>query len=317
MRIFIAGATGTLGLPLVRALVARNHKVFGLTRTQANGRIIEREGGSPIFADALDETALINAMRTAAPECVFHFLTAIPKNAPMRASHMNATNTLRTKGTSNLLKAAVEAGAKKIVAESMIFAYGFGDHGMALKQESDELQGREPVVWLQGIVDAIRSLEEQLIAANVRNLIQAVPLRYGLIYGSSTPSTRYAVKMLRRRLAPVVKGKSGVGSWVHIDDAVGASIAAMENGRSGEIYNVVDDEPVGFNEWMIRTARACGAKQPFSIPLWPLRLMMPYMAAVISTRLAVSNLKAKRDLGWKLNYPTYKDGIVEVAAQFR
>lgn len=314
MRIFVAGSTGTLGMPLVRALVARKHRVTGLTRSPEKTRVLEEAGAQAAVADALDPASLERAVRAAQPDCVFHLLTAIPKNAPLRASQMKATNILRTTGTTNLLKASVAAGAKRIVAESMIFAYGFGDHGEGLKTEADALREREPVVWLQETVDALRSLEEQLRAANEQNLIESVSLRYGLFYGSKAPSTEYTAKMLRWRMLPKALGARGIASWVHLDDAVSASVAAMERGRAGAVYNIVDDEPVGMNGWITEAARAFEAKPPFSIPLWLLRLMMPYMGIVFDTRLRVSNRKAKDELDWRLHYPNFREGLREAAA---
>ena len=313
MRVFVAGATGTLGMPLVRALLAQKHQVTGLTRSPEKRRVIEEMGAEAAVADALDAARLEQALRQSQPDCVFHLLTAIPKNAPLRASQMNQTNRLRTIGTTNLLKASIAAGAKRIVAESMIFAYGFGEHGADLKTEADALREKEPVAWLQETVDALRFLEDQLVAANRRNLIESVVLRYGLFYGSEAPSTEYTAKMLRWRMLPKTTGAHGIASWIHLDDAVSASLAALERGRAGEIYNIVDDEPVGMNDWITEAAGALKAKPPFSIPLRLLRLVMPYMGVVFDTRLPVGNRKAKNELDWRLQYPNYREGLREVA----
>lgn len=313
MKVFVAGATGTLGLPLVRALVARKHQVTGLTRSAEKRRTLEQLGAAAAVADALDAASLEQAVRAASPDCVFHLLTAIPKNTLLRASHMKQTNVLRTTGTANLLKASVAAGVKRIVAESMVFAYGFGDHGVGAKTECDVLRQREPESSLQETVDALRLLEVQLLTANEQRLIESVVLRYGFFYGSG-PSTEYFVKMLRRRMLPKAKGARGIAPWIHIEDAVSASLAAMERGHAGEIYNIVDDEPVGMNEWLTYAARTLKAKPPFSIPLWLLRLVSQYLATVFDTRLAVSNRKAKDELDWRLQYPTYREGLREVAA---
>jgi len=310
MKIFIAGATGTLGLPLVRALVAQNHRVTGLTRSAEKRQTLEQLGATAAVADALDKVALEGAVRAASPDCVFHLLTAIPKNA-FRASAMKQTNVLRTTGTANLLRASIAAGVKRIVAESMIFAYGFGDHGAGAKTEADVIRKREPESWLQETVDALRSLEEQLLAANEQKLIESVVLRYGLLYGSGP--TGYMVKMLRWRMVPTAKGARGVASFIHIEDAVNATIAAMERGRAGEIYNIVDDEPVGMNEWLTNAALTLNAKPPFSVPLWLLRLLVPYMAVIFETRLPVSNRKAKDELSWQLQYKSYREGLREIA----
>ena len=310
MKIFIAGATGTLGLPLVRALVAQNHQVTGLTRSAEKRHTLEQLGAAAAVADALDSEALEGAVRSASPDCVFHLLTAIPKNA-FRASAMKQTNVLRTTGTANLLRASIAAGVKRIVAESMIFAYGFGDHGVGAKTEADVLRKREPESWLQATVDALRSLEEQLLVANEQKLIESVVLRYGLLYGSGP--TEDMVKMLRWRMVPTAKGARGVASFIHIEDAVNATIAAMEEGRAGQIYNIVDDEPVGMNEWLTNAAQTLNAKPPFSVPLWLLRLLMPYMAVIFETRLPISNRKAKDELSWQLQYQSYREGLREIA----
>jgi len=312
MKVFVAGATGAIGLPLVRALIARKHQVTGLTRSAEKRLTLEQLGAAAAVADALDAAGLEQAVRAASPDCVFHLLTAIPTNTLLRASHMKQTNVLRTTGTANLLKASVAAGVKRMVAESMVFAYGFGDHGAAAKTEEDVLRHREPESSLQETVDALRSLEVQLLTANEQRLIESIVLRYGFFYGAG-PS-EYMLKMLRRRMLPTANGAHGIAPWIHIDDAVSASLAAMERGHAGKIYNITDDEPVGMNECLTYAALSLKAKPPFSIPLWLLRLISPYLATVFDTRLAVSNRKAKDELDWRLQYPTFREGLREVAA---
>ncbi len=317
MNIFIAGATGTLGRPLVRALVARNHHVTGLTRSPEKREMLKEAGATPAVADVLDTGALERVVRAAAPDCVVHALTALPKNGPLRASDMDSTNELRVTGTANLLNAAVAAGAKRIVGESMIFAYGYGDHGPALKTEADPLREKEAHAWLQPTVDAVRSLEDQLRAAHEAGRIETVALRYGLFYGAESPSTRYMLRMLRKRLLPTVRGAEGVTSWIHLSDAVAATVAAIERGCSGAVYNVVDDEPVSMNAWIRRAAEAVGAPAPWSVPHWLLRTLTPYLAAMSTTRLPVGNEKAKSELGWTPTYPTTGEGLREVAGQLQ
>lgn len=315
MKIFIAGATGTLGLPVVRALVARGHTLSGLARSPEKGHLLEEAGATPLSGDLLDTGSLSNAVHAASPDCVLHLATALPKSAPLRYSDMRKTNELRVTGTANLLQAAVSAGVQRIVAESMIFAYGFGDHGPRKLTEADRLQPREQNSELQVIVDALRTLEEQVLAASREGSIEAVPLRYGLFYGSETPSTVSMEKMIRRRMMPTATGASSQLSFIHIQDAVNATVAAVERGRAGEIYNIVDDEPLSMNEWILQTGQALGAPRPPSLPLWLLRRMMPYVAAIYTSRLLASNAKAKEDLGWQLKYPTYQEGLREVISK--
>lgn len=315
MKVFIAGATGTLGLPLVRALVAKDYAVTALTRSSEKRKVLEQAGATAVVADALNEQALAHALQSAAPNYVIDLLTAIPKQGPTRASHMRATNVLRVKGTANLLSAAIAAGAQRIVGESMIFAYGFGDHGATPKTEDDALQPREATAWLQEIVDAIRSLEDQLLAANRRGQIEAIPLRYGLIYGSD-PATASILQMLKKRRLPTISGTHGSGSWIHTHDAVQATIAAMERGQPGNIYNIVDDEPISLNDYCTYAADLLGAKRPFAVPLWMVRAMMPYVAVFSAAHLRASNQKAKRDLQWQPQFPSYREGLRQVLAEY-
>lgn len=316
MRIFIAGATGTLRLPLVRALVAKNHQVTGLTRSSEKRRTLEQAGATVAVADALNAKALEQALCSAAPTCVIDLLTAIPKNGPTRASQMKATNRLRIVGTTNLLNAAIAGGSKRIIGESMIFAYGFGDHGEAFRTEDDTLQPRKANSQLQEIVDATRSLEEQLLAAHEQGLIETTILRYGLLYGAASESTRYMLRLIKRRLLPMVSGAQGISSWIHIDDAVSATLAAIEAAQLERIYNIVDDHPTSLNDWIAHTSCALGAKRPFSIPLWLLRLFMPFTAEMFSTRLRVSNQKVRSNLEWQPQFPSYRKGLRQVVAEY-
>ena len=314
MRVFVAGATGTLGIPVVRELAARGHHVIGLTRREAKRPVLRELGARAAVADAFDEAALVRAVRDADPDSVVHLLTAIPRNGPVQAADMAMTNRLRVKGTEHLLRAAIVAGAKRIVAESMIFAYGYGDHGEAKIKEEDALKAGEPDAWMRETVDAQRSLESQLIEASRRQLIEGVALRMGLLYGPGSPSTEFMLRLLRRRMFPVVRGGDGSKPWIHISDAVSAIIASLERGRSGEVYNIVDDEPISYSDFLLFAAQAIGAPRPRSLPPWFLRLTAPYAAASLSTRLNVSNEKAKRELGWHLRFPGCREGLKHLAA---
>jgi nucleoside-diphosphate-sugar epimerase len=314
MRIFIAGATGTLGLPLVRELVTRGHQVIGLTRSEAKRPILEKLGAGVAVADALDETAITRVVFDAHPDMVVHLLTAIPPRGPLRAADMTMTNRLRTRGTEYLLRAAINAGADRIVAESMVFAYGFGDHGEAKLREEDAPDPVMQTAATRETFDALQSLEEQMAGASAKKLIQGISLRFGLLYGPESPSTRFGLRMLARRMYPVVRNGDGSKPWVHSDDAVRAIVAALKRGRTGEVYNIVDNEPVSFSDFLLFTAAVIGAPRPRSVPLWFLRVTSPYAAASISTRLNVSNIKAKRELAWNMRFPNYREGLKKLAS---
>jgi nucleoside-diphosphate-sugar epimerase len=278
--------------------------------------MLEQAGAAAVVADALDAMALTQAVQSAKPEIVVDLLTAIPKTGPTRPEHMRATNELRVRGTANLLRAAIAAGARRIVAESMTFAYGLGDHGDVPAVESEPLRVGGPYSPGQEAVDSLRSMEDQLREASARGQIEAIPLRYGLLYGSDA-ITHYMLRMLEKRLLPIAAGARGLASWVHTSDAVSATIAAMQQGRVGEIYNVVDDCPVGMNDWMIDAAVELGARHPLSVPLWLLRRVLPYAANLFSMRLPVSNEKARRELHWQPRFPSYREGLRQAVAEYR
>lgn len=313
MRVFVAGATGTLGVPVVRALVAGGHHVTGLTRSAEKRGVLERLGAVPAIADALDSAGLERVVREAAPTHVLHLLTALPRNGPVRMAHIRPTLRLKIDGTANLLKAAIAAGAKRIVGESIIYAYGFGARD-GLVTEADPLGGPESVPWLDEVIHGTRSLETQLLAADRAGLIEAIPLRFGFFYGAQSPSTRFSMRMLLVRGLPVIRGaEDGRAAFIHLDDATSATIAALERGTAGEVYNVVDSDPVSMNEFFRRAAEASGAPRPWRLPLWIARLTMPYAATMMTTRLVISNHKAMRDLAWWPAYPSSVEGLRQVA----
>jgi 2-alkyl-3-oxoalkanoate reductase len=168
MRVFIAGATGALGLPLVRELVARKHEVIGLTRSSDKRALLEGLGAQAAVADSFDASELERVVRDAAPTHVVQMVTALPKNGPLRAADIAATNELRITGTANLLRAAVAAGAQRIVGESFTAVYGYGDLGARPRDEDDLPSVRETDAGARAVVEALRSLENQLLAANAQ-----------------------------------------------------------------------------------------------------------------------------------------------------
>ena len=315
MNVFIAGATGALGLPLARELVAQGHEVIGLTRSPAKRSLLENVGARAVVADVLDAAVLEGAVRAAAPTHVVHMLTALPKNGPLRAVDIASTNQLRITGTANLLRAAIAAGARRVVAESFSAVYGYGDYGERPLDEADLPPIRESDAGARAVIEALRSLEDQLLEANAHGLIEAVILRYGMTYGPENASTLYMIDMLRKGWLPLVRGADGIGSFVHVDDAATATIAALEHGRPGAIYNIVDDEPANLNTFLSALAQATGARRPLAVPRWLVGLVAPLAASMAQTRLPLSNARARRELGWPPRYPSYREGVRQVAHQ--
>jgi len=254
-------------------------------------------------------------VREAAPTHVLHLLTALPKNGPLRATDVAATNQLRIVGTANLLQAAIAAGAARLVGESFVMVYGYGDR-RARPLTEDELPAvPELNPGLRAAVDALRSLERQLLYANDQQQIETVILRYGMFYGAENVATRYIVRELRKRRVPLVRGARGLTSLIHIEDAAAATVAALERGTPGAIYNIADDEPVNFNAFVAATAAAIGALRPFALPSWLLRLVAPVLVDTVSARLPVSNARARRELEWQPRFPSYREGLQQLAGE--
>ena len=313
MKAFVAGATGTLGARVVRRLLAAGHDVVGLSRSVDGARAIEGTGATAVIGDALDPARMRELMAAAAPDIVFQLVNALPARGPRRFKDLEATNRLRDHGTASLLDAAVAAGARRFVAEAVIFSYGFGDLGGTPLTEAAPVQEQAPVPAGQPALDAMHRQEEQVLRASATGAIEGIVLRVGGYYGP-TPSTDMFATMLRRRMLPVPSGREGLMSFVHIDDAADAVVLAAEDGRPGQLYNVVDDEPVSLQRFVDALAAALGAKPPRRVPPLVLKLGGRYLGLVSETVLAVDNTKAKSELGWTPAYPTYRDGMAAYAA---
>jgi nucleoside-diphosphate-sugar epimerase len=300
LNIFVAGGSGTIGVPLVRALVGAGHHVTALTRSTAKIRELEALGAKAAVADALDRDALIAVLTAAHPTHVIHQLTALPKDAPRRARDLEATNRLRIDGTRNLLDAAIAAGARRLIVGS--FA-PLSPRGPA--ERSPEDRGAA----------AVRSMETQVLEASARGAVEGVVLRYGLFYGPDAPSTVAMIEMVRKRRLPVVRGDAGLLPVIHIDDAVDATVRALDAAPAGAVYEIVDDRPVSMTDIVQAIAEYTGARAPLRVPAWVPRLVAPYMARVTAVRMSLSNLRATADLGWRPRYPTMRDGLARMLRQ--
>jgi nucleoside-diphosphate-sugar epimerase len=312
MKVLIAGATGALGVPLVRALIGGGHEVIGITRTPGKSSLLTRLGAQPIVADAMDREGLLRAVNGRQADAVVHVLTALPKGGPLRHQDMYQTDALRDVGTRHLLAAAREVGARKIAVESMHVGYGFGDWGDSVLTEEQPFAPPGRSQELERHLAGFRSMEHQIFDATRAGWIEGVSLRYGAFYGPD--STAPLIKLLRRRSLPLPGGGHTFMSWIYIEDAAAAMVAALERGRAGQAYNIVDDEPVRWHDFMSELARVIDAPAPWSIPRWVLRLAAPYAEIFLGeTSLRVSNAKAKAELGWVPSVPTYREGVQRIA----
>jgi nucleoside-diphosphate-sugar epimerase len=308
MNVLLAGASGAIGVPLTRHLIAAGHRVVGLSRTPINHETLRALGAETVVADAIDRDALLRAVDGLQADAVIHQLTAL-KNASPRLRADDPTSALRVRGTSNLLDVASLVGARRFLTQSLIFGYGYGDHG------TRELTEHDPFGYSQGgyadpVIVALESAERQAFAAEG---IESIALRYGIFYGPNTFSDLFVDLMRRRRFA-IPRGGGGTVSWVHVEDAAAATIAALERGGPGRAYNIVDDEPVDWRDFTWALADAFGTPRPLEVPCLALRLLAPYLAVMMTSTLRVSNASARRDLGWTPSMPTYGEGIWRMAA---
>jgi nucleoside-diphosphate-sugar epimerase len=303
MKVFLAGATGAIGIPLTRKLIEHGHEVVGLTMHEPSVARLLALGATPVVADALDRDALLRACRGISADAVVHELTAL-RRPPRTHRAMNRTDRLRGEGTVNLVAAADVLGARRFLTQSMIFGYGYRDHGPGPLDEDAPF----------GVVDATRGAHHiTAFAGNERltfSMPEGIALRYGLFYGGDAPAMR---ALLAKRGLPVSKG--GVLGWVHHEDAVDATVAALEHGRAGNAYNIVDDEPATWQAVYTAMADAFGTPPPRRLPRFAFRLMAPYVASfAVDTSMRVSNAKAARELGWHPRFRTYREGIGCMAA---
>jgi nucleoside-diphosphate-sugar epimerase len=311
MKVFVAGATGAIGKQLVPALVANGHNVVGMTRTEAKCDQLRSAGARPVVADALDADAVKRAVGEAEPDVIVHELTAIPPAPNMRKfdREFALTNRLRTEGTDHLLSAGQAVGVERFVAQSNGALYA--RTGGPIKAEDAPLDDDPPPSMREGIA-AIHHLEAAVTSAH---WTEGVVLRYGAFYGPGTSVALdppgVVIELIRKRQFPIVGKGTGIWSYIHIEDAATATLAAVEGGPAGT-YNVVDDEPAPVSEWLPVLAAAVGAKRPLRVPRWVGRLAAGEWATMALTEIrGASNDKAKRELGWQLRYPSWRQGFVE------
>jgi len=305
MRVFLAGATGAIGRRLVPMLIAGGHEVTGMTRSPEKAEELRAAGAEPVVTDALDRAAVQAAVREARPEAVIHQLTALPRRIdPRKIERDFALNDrLRSEGTRLLVDAAKAAGARRIIAQSIAFAYATGPPG-TVHRESDPLL-HDPPKSFRRTADALADLECTVLGAD------GIVLRYGYFYGPGTSissSGSMAEDLARRRL-PIVGRGTGVWSFIHIDDAARATVAALGH-EGGGVYNIVDDAPAPVADWVPALATAVKAPRPLRVPAAIARLVAgQYGVSVMTHAQGASNELAKRELGWQPTYANWREGF--------
>jgi nucleoside-diphosphate-sugar epimerase len=308
MKVFVAGASGAVGHRLVPLLVASGYDVVAMTRSEGKADSLRAAGAEPVVADGLDAGEVTRAITRSQPEVVIHQMTGLTGVSSYKKfdEEFSVTNRLRTEGTDNLLNAARAAGVRRFIAQS----YGnwnYARTGTGLKGEDDPFDP-DPPANQRKTLEAIRHLEDAVLGAQG---MEGIVLRYANFYG---PGTGFALdgdlaELVRQRKFPIVGNGGGVWSFIHIDDAATATIAAIEHGAPG-VYNIVDDEPAPVAVWLPELARALGAKSPRRVPVWLGRLAAGEVGVSMMTQIrGTSNAKAKRELGWQPRYHSWRDGF--------
>ncbi|MPZ24855.1 MAG: NAD-dependent epimerase/dehydratase family protein [Dehalococcoidia bacterium] len=306
MRVFVAGGTGVMGRRLVPRLVARGHQMTATTTGPGKLGLLQQLGAEAVVMDGLNAMSVGEAVATARPDAIVHQMTAIAPTPDLK--HMDrwfaTTNRLRTEGTDHLLAAAEATGVSHFVAQSYASWNGIRQGGW-VKTEEDPLDLYEGTA-AHAVWEAIRHVEDAVLKAG------GAALRYGWLYGPG--STDDLVEIVRKQQFPIVGGGTGYTSWVHLDDAASATVLAVEQQAKG-VFNIVDDEPAPVSEWLPYLAACAGAKPPMRIPTSQARPLAGEVAVAMMTEgRGFSNAKARRELGWELCYPSWRQGFKEELA---
>ena len=305
MRVFVAGASGAIGSPLVRRLLADGHRVTGMTRSEERAADLRAAGADAAIVDVYEPEALRAAVVAAEPDVVVNELTDIPRamNPRKYARMMAGLERIRTEGYRNLTSAAQTAGARRLVAQSISFMYAPAP-GPATEDAPLWTDAPDP---FGGTVGATAEGERTTLESG----LEALVLRYGWFYG---PGTVYApggsiAKLIKARRYPVVGSGDGVSSFIHVDDAAEATAAAVTSDATG-VLNVVDDEPAALEEWLPAVAESMGARRPRRVPSWVARLAVGRFAVAFSEdQRGASNARAKQALGWAPAHPTWRGAL--------
>ncbi len=308
MKIFLAGATGAIGRPLVTRLVAAGHEVIGMTRTSEKAHVLTKLGAKPVVVDAFDAVAVRTAITHAQPEVVIEQLTSLPQT--YTRTSMNAAAELdarlRREGGANVQAAAQAAGVRRYIIQSSAFWYAPGS-GLATEETPFAFDATPAIA--SGTRVYADTEHRVLSATNLEGIV----LRYGFFYGRGTWFAKdgdVANQVLRQQYPIVGEGK-GVWSWVHIEDVAEATIAAVHQGTPG-IYNINDDQPVELRVWLSAYARWLGAQPPVQVTEEQAERAQGSDAVYYANHLrGASNALAKRELNWQ---PRPLEWLAEISA---
>jgi nucleoside-diphosphate-sugar epimerase len=305
MRVLVIGASGAIGTRLVPQLIDRGHEVIGTSRSPRNADRVRALGARPIVLDLRDPSAVREAVLKTAPDAIVNEATALADvQFSKNLDHSFVqTNRIRTEGTDAVLAAAREAGLSRVVAQSFA-SLRYLREGGPVTTEDDPLDP-VPIEGMRETSAAMNYLDEAVTGAG------GIALRYGAFYGADNDGL---IEPVSKRQFPIVGEGGGVSSFIHLDDAAAATVLALEHDGPA-IYNIVDDEPAPVREWLPVLAEALGAKPPRRFPVWLARMFAGELGVMMGTEVrGASNAKAKRELGWTLRYPSWRQGFAEVYA---
>ena len=300
MRVFVAGASGAIGSRLVPELVARGHEVVGTSRSPQKSDRLAALGAEPIVLDLLDSDAVRQAVTAARPDAIVHQATALSGLSDVRNPDkvFAQTNRLRTEGTDALLAAARDVDVRRFVAQSFT-SWPYAREGGPVKTEEDPLDPK-PVSTMRETLDAIRHVEQAVVGAG------GVALRYGGFYGSPDDAQ---LELVRKRRFPIVGDGGGIWSFIHLDDAATATVTRARGRGARDLQRRRRRARAGLRV-AARAGRRIHAKPPRHVPRWLARLLAGEAGVALMTEIrGASNAKAKRELGWTLRYPSWRQGF--------
>jgi nucleoside-diphosphate-sugar epimerase len=297
MKVFVAGATGAIGRPLVRQLIADHYDVIALARSEEASRRMNAAGVQAEIADVFDGNAVRDLLSRVRPEVVINQLRAMPKryNADSMRAAAEPDRKVRELGGGNLESAAKEIGVKRYILQSCAFWYAPGPVGStALADEDTEFAFNAPPQIASGC-----KLYQEMERRAFSTLGPAVVIvRYGFFYGPGTYNAKDGdvSEQVRNRKYPLIGGGSGVWSWVHVDDAARGTATLAAHGPAG-VYNLVDDNPSLMAEWLPAYARWLDAPPPPKVPTDQVKdESLIYYATQLR---GASNAKAKQEIGFQ------------------
>jgi nucleoside-diphosphate-sugar epimerase len=293
MRVFVAGASGAIGEPLIAELLKQGHSVVGMTTSEVRAKNLASQGAEAVIADAFDAVALEAALRRSKAEVVIDELTSLPKEQSEMPKYAAGDRKLRLEGGGNLLRAAIASGVRRYLQQSSGFFLKAAAGTLADESSPLDVNGSPSVA---ASAQTYTELESRLFGSE----IEGVALRYGFFYG---PKTWYhpgeaAANMVMQQQDPVVGNGEGVSSFVHIDDAAIATVALLT--AEPGVYNLVDDDPSPQAVWLPAFARFVHAPVPLHMSEAEVTAIAGEDGVYYATKLSgAKNEKAKRVLGWK------------------